>query len=95
MDHVNQSQRPARGEFSELIAGGLILWRLSTAGQSDLWCLVFEHPDGFCVVLDDDPEGTKPYKVCEQHSDIGSLLRRTEGLKHSLIQFGWVDIDVE
>src|ERR1044072_7524139 len=58
MDRLNRTPRPAQSEWSALIADGLILWRLSTPGQSDLWCLVFEHPDGFCFVLDDDPEGT-------------------------------------
>lgn len=95
MDGVNSSSGPARDEFSRLIADGLILWRLSTTGQSDLWCLVFEHPDGFCFVLDDDPQGTKPYRVCEQHPDIISLVHRAEELKRSLLRCGWSDVDVE
>jgi hypothetical protein len=95
MDGLNRSARPPLGEFSELIADGLILWRLSTAGQFDLWCLVFEHPDGFCFVLDDDPEGTQPYMVCEHRADVVSLVNRAEALKGSLLQCGWADVDVE
>ena len=95
MDKLNRSSSPQRGEWSELIADGLILWRLSTAGQPDLWCLVFEQPAGLCFVLDDDPEGTTPYKSCEEHPDIVSLLLRAEALKDSLLRSGWVDVDVE
>ena len=95
MDRLNDRSSPPRDEFSELLAEGLILWRLSTAGQSDLWCLVFEHPDGFCFVLDDDPEGTTPYTMCEQHTDIASLLHRAEALKCSLLEYGWAEVDVE
>ena len=94
MDGLNRGARAAPSEFSALMADGLILWRLSTAGQSDLWCLVFEHPSGLCFVLDDDPEGTQAYKVCEEHSDIVRLMQRTEALKLSLLQRGWADVDV-
>ena len=95
MDGMNQSARASRGEFSDLIADGLILWRLSTVGQSDLWCLVFAHPTGLCFVLDDDPEGTRPYKVCEEYADIVSLMSRAEALKELLVRCGWADVDVD
>ena len=95
MDKLNRSPRPAQSEWSALIANGLILWRLSTAGQSDLWCLVFEHPDGFCFVLDDDPEGTQPYLRCEHRADVVALVDRADMLKSALLDHGWVDVDVE
>ena len=95
MDGMNQSARASRGEFSDLIADGLILWRLSTAGQSDLWSLVFAHPTGMCFVLDDDPEGTRPYKVCEEYEDIVCLMARAEALKELLLRCGWTDVDVD
>jgi hypothetical protein len=95
MDRLNRSSKPARGELSELIADGLVLWRLSTAGQSDLWCMVFEHPASFCFVLDNDPQGTEPYKICEEHPDIIRLVHRAEALKCSLLECGWADVDVE
>ena len=95
MDGLNRSARTPRGEFAELIAGGLILWRVSSDGQSDLWCLVFEHPNGLCFVLDDDPEGTHPYKVYGEHHDIASLVDRTESLKAALLGCGWAEVDVE
>jgi hypothetical protein len=95
MDRLNRSPKAARSEFSELIADGLVLWRLSTAGQADLWCMVFEHPGSFCIVLDNDPEGTEPYKICEEHPDIVRLLQRAEALKGSLLECGWTDVDVE
>jgi hypothetical protein len=95
MDGLNRGTRARVDEFAELIAGGLILWRLSTAGQSDVWCLVFGHPTGLCFVLDDDPEGTRPHKVFEAHTDIVALLDRSKVLKDSLLQDGWTEIDVE
>ena len=95
MDGLNRSAGAPRGEFAELISDGLILWRLSTAGHSDLWCLVFEHPNGLCFVLDDDPEGTQPYRLREEHHDIVGLENRTEALKGALLQRGWAEVDVE
>jgi hypothetical protein len=95
MDGLNRSARAPRGEFAELISDGLILWRLSATGQSDLWCLVFEHPNGLCFVLDDDPEGTQPQKVYGEHHDIVGLVNRTEALKAVLLRSGWSIVDVE
>jgi hypothetical protein len=95
MNGLNRRAHDPRGEFAELISGGLILWRLSTVGQSDLWCLVFEHPDGLCFILDNDPEGTQPCKGCEEHPDIVSLVNRAEALKGALLQCGWAEVDVE
>jgi len=95
MDRLNRSAPALRGKFADLISDGLILWRLSTTGQSDLWCLVFKHPNGLCFVLDDDPEGTQPYKVYGEHHDIVGLVNRTEALKGVLLRCGWSDVDVE
>ena len=95
MDGLNRSSRTSRGEPSDLTSAGVILWRLSTTGQDDLWCFVFEHPENFYLVLDSDPEGTKPYRLCKQYTDIVSLVNRAEVLKCSLLQSGWIDIEVE
>jgi hypothetical protein len=93
MDRLNRSAKAARTEFAELIADGLVLWCLSTAGQANVWCMVFEHPGSFCLVLDSDPEGTEPYKICEEHPDIVRLVHRADTLKSSLLECGWSDID--
>ena len=60
LDGLNHTSQPERTESSELASGGLILWRLSTIGQPELWCLVFDLPEGFSFVLEDDPEGNQP-----------------------------------
>ena len=95
MDGLNKKSRAPRDEFSDLMLEGLILWRVTTPGQSDLWCMLFKVPEGFYFVVDDDPLGTKPYKVHEHHPDVVSLLDRAQALKRSLLKSGWTDIDVE
>jgi len=95
MDISNRSVRARRSEFGELMVSGLILWRLARGGQPDRWCLVFEHPNGLCFVLDDDPQGTQPYKDYGQDADIVSLVNRTDALKAALLQYGWAEVDVE
>jgi hypothetical protein len=94
MDGLNHIRR-RRTESSEVAAGGLILWRLSTADQPDLWAVAFDLPDGLAFVLEDDPDGNKPSRITEQHADIVSLVNRAELLKHSLLQCGWTEVDVE
>ena len=78
-----------------MIADGLILWRLSSAGHSDLWCLLFDLPEGLYFVVDDDPHGMSHYKAHEHHRDIVNLLDRAEAVKRSFLQRGWADVDVE
>ena len=96
MDRMNPGLRGAQDGFSDrLIPDGLILWCLSTPGQSDLWAMVFELEDGLYFVVDDDPEGPHPCKVHEHHADIVTLMDRAETLKGSLLGAGWVDVDVE
>jgi hypothetical protein len=95
MDTPNRSARASRSEFGDLMANGLILWRLARGAQSDLWCLVFEHPRGLCFVLDDDPHGTQPYTDYGEHADIVSLVKRTDELKAALMQCGWTELDVD
>ncbi len=92
---MNRSSRAPGDEFSSLIADGLILWRFSTPGRFDLWCLVFEFSDGFYLVVDDDPEGPRPYMMRERHPDIVGLINRIDTLKGSLRRNGWVEVDVE
>jgi hypothetical protein len=94
MDGLNHTGRQPT-EFSELIAGGLILWRLSTSDQPDLWCLVFDLPEGLTFVLEDHPQGNQPSRITEQHTDIVTLVNRAEMLKHSLLRSGWTEVDVE
>jgi hypothetical protein len=94
MDGLNHTGRQPT-EFSELTAGGLILWRLTTAGQPDLWCLAFELPEGLAFVLEDHPEGSQPARITEQHADIVTLVNRAEMLKLSLLRSGWTEVDVE
>jgi hypothetical protein len=93
MDGMNRGPQAAWNGSS--LSDGVILWRLSFAGQSDLWCLVFELPSGWHLVLDDDPTGIEPYTLAEHHADIGSLVHRMESLKRSLLRCGWEEIDVE
>jgi hypothetical protein len=70
-----------------------MLWRLAMDGRSDLMGLVFELPDGLYFVVDDDPEGTRPYSVHERHDDVVSLVDRAEELRQSLCKCGWVEMD--
>ena len=95
MDDLNQSAGAPWDQFCDVIADGLILWRLSSPGQADLWCLLFDLPEGLYFVVDDDPQGTSAYKVHEHHPDIINLLDRAEALKRSFLQRGWADVDVE
>ena len=81
--------------LSALLSDGLILWRLSTAERRDLWCFIFERHEGFYLVVDDDPNGTDPYQVHEQHPDIVSVAKRAEALRAFLVKCGWEDVDVE
>lgn len=95
MDTSNRGWLWARSEVSELLDGGLILWRLSSASQAAIWCLVFKTTEGFCFVLDDDPKGHQPYRLCERHTDVVVLLDRAESLKHGLVARGWREADVD
>ena len=96
MDGLNDRnfRAPQDASSETLFADGVILWRLSNPGHSDLWCMVFEFPGALYFVVDDDPEGAHPYHVHEQHSEIASLVNRAEALKSVLIDFGWVEVDV-
>jgi len=95
VDEANWRPGIPRSQSSELTSDGLVLWRLSATGQSDLWCLVFEFPDAFYFVLEDDPHGIEPPRVTERHCDIDTLIDRAEGLKRSLLLCGWTDIEDE
>jgi hypothetical protein len=89
-------QTPTSGDsLSALLSDGLILWRLSTPERRDLWCFIFERDEGFYLVVDDDPNGTDPYQVHEQHSDIVSVAKRADALRAFLVKCGWEDVDVE
>jgi hypothetical protein len=89
-------QTPTSGDsLSALLSDGLILWRLSTPERRDLWCFIFERNEGFYLVVDDDPNGTDPYQVHEQHSDIVSVAKRADALRAFLVKCGWEDVDVE
>ncbi len=92
---MNQSSRPSRDEFSNLISDGLVLWRLTMAGRTDLWGLAFELPDGLFFVVDDDPEGPRPYAVHERHPDVTSLVDRSDELKLSLCKCGWTEVETD
>jgi hypothetical protein len=74
---------------------GVILWRFATRGRNDLWGMVFEMPDGFYFVVDDDPEGPRPYLLHERYHDIAGLMDRVEAVSGSLRRCGWTEIDVE
>ena len=95
MDRLNRRLQTLRIDLSEFTSEGLILWRLAIAERPDLWCFVFEHPEGFWMVLDDHPEGTKTCRIRERHTDIVSVVHRAEALKHSLLRCGWTEIEVE
>jgi hypothetical protein len=94
MDRLIRGSKAAPPELREM-SEGVILWHLSTSEKSHLWCVAFELPDCFWFVLDDDPFGTKPFKVAEQHRDIISIVDHAEGLKRSLMRVGWAEVDVE
>jgi hypothetical protein len=95
MDELRRPSGLSRIESSVLSPDGLVLWRLSAAGQSDLWCLVFEFPDAFYFVLEDDPHGNQPPRVTERHTEIGTVLHRADVLKRALLRCGWTDTDVD
>jgi hypothetical protein len=96
MDGMNPEPHSSeRRVLTQVISDGLILWRLSSSGQADLWGMIFELPDGFNFVVDDDPQGPKPSRIHERHTDVISLVHRAETLKGSLVARGWVDVDVE
>ena len=90
-----ESQPRADNELSSLLSEGLILWRYASTGRSDLWCMVFELPDGYYFVVDDDPEGPRPYLIHERHPDIDGLINRSEDVSGSLRRCGWTEVDVE
>ncbi len=93
MEGTNQSSRPPRDEYSNLIANGLVLWRIRMEGRADRLGMVFELPEGLFFVVDDDPEGSTPYTVHEEHPDVISLVDRSEDLKQSLCKCGWVEVE--
>lgn len=77
------------------LGDGVILWRLTAEGRSDIWCVIFELGADWHLVLDDDPTGTKPYTLAEHHADIVAVAERAETLKLSLLRCAWKEIDVE
>jgi hypothetical protein len=97
MDDMNQGSNAAQTELIGLMSDGVILWRLHlpSSEQADLWCLVFKLTEGFYLVLDDDPVGTKPYMLAEPHVDICRVVDRSDTIKGSLQRCGWADVDVE
>jgi hypothetical protein len=92
---METSPRVPDGEYPNPIAKGLILWRFSSAGRSDLWCLVFEFPNALYFVIDDDPQGPRPYLIHERHHDIIGVMNRAEDVRGSLLRCGWTEVDVE
>jgi hypothetical protein len=94
MEGSNPSSRPARDEFSNLMSEGFILWRFSSR-RFNLWCLAFELPDGYYLVVDDNPEGPQPYLIHERHADAIGVMNRAEALACSLRRCGWTEVDVE
>jgi hypothetical protein len=95
MDGMSRGFGASQDASSHLFREGVILWHLTFAGQSHLWCLVVELSDGLYFLVDDDPQGPKPSKVQEQHADIICLMDRAEALKSSLLGCGWLEVDVE
>ena len=94
MDESSKTPRSIVSEISEVARDGLILWRL-TSGDHDLWCLVFETPIGFFLVVEDHPEGTEPPRLSERHADVIALVSRSDALKDGYLQDGWSDVDVD
>jgi hypothetical protein len=95
MDDFAKTPRPIASEISDVARDGLILWRLTTSGDRDLWCLVFETSVGFLLVVEDHPEGTEPPRICERHADVIALVNRTDCLKDVFLQDGWTEVDVD
>jgi hypothetical protein len=95
MDESSKTHRPIVSEISEVARDGLILWRLTTSGDRDLWCLVFETSSGFYLVVEDHPEGTEPPRISERHADVIELVNRMDCLKDAFLQDGWTEVDVD
>ena len=95
MDDSTKTPRPIASEVSEVARDGLILWRLTTSGDSDLWCLVFETAVGFLLAVEDHPEGTEPPRISELHADVIELVNRMDCLKDAFLQAGWTEVDVD
>ena len=95
MDDFAKTPGPIASEISEVARDGLILWRLTTSGDRDLWCLVFETSFGFFLVLEDHPEGTQPPRLSERHLDVIALVSRSDALKDAFLRDGWSDVDVD
>jgi hypothetical protein len=95
MDESSKAPRSIVSEISEVARDGLILWRLTTSGDGDLWCLVFETSIGFFLVVEDHPERTQPPRLSERHADVIALVSRSDALKDDYLQDGWSDVDVD
>jgi hypothetical protein len=95
MDDSTKGPRPTVSEISEVARDGLILWRLTTSGGRNLWCLVFETSSSFFLAVEDHPEGTEPPRIIERHSDVITLVNRTDSLKDAFLQDGWTEVDID
>jgi hypothetical protein len=95
MDDSTKAPRPSVSEISEVARDGLILWRLTTGGDRDLWCLVFETAIGFLLVVEDHPEGPQPPRISERHADVIALVSRIDILKDTFLRDGWTEVDVD
>jgi len=95
MDRLNSLPVLSKADTPHLAEDGLVLWQMSGGRQHRLWCLVYEFPDGFHLVIDDDPEGDQPSLFVERHSDIVAVLDRAASWRFTFRTWGWVDVDVE
>jgi hypothetical protein len=95
MDRLDPASSQPWRELSRVAENGVVLWRMSNAGHQSLWCLVFDFPDGFHLVLDDDPAGDEPSVVVERHSDIVAVVDRADSWRTGFRKCGWSETDVE
>lgn len=87
------SSESCRG-LAELAEDGLVLWRVSR-GSRNFWCLVFDLPDGFRLVLDSDPMGDEPSALVEHHCDIVALVDRSIFWRVAFLSRGWTENDID
>ena len=83
---IMESHPRADNELSSLLSDGLILWRYASAGRNDLWCMVFELPDGYYFVVDDDPVVRRLVSVLFGHDGhaVDQAADGSEGLRLAL-----------
>ena len=77
----------------ELMAEGLILWRVRRSPHEQLWCAVHDLAGELSLTLQ-DPAAPRA-AAAEAHPGIGSLIARADHLRDHLLAAGWELVDVD